>query len=103
MVFYEYKNKTTGEVVELSRLIKDRNLGPDDKDVTTGDSEWEKVITAPNFTSVSYLDGQKRPKSEGFDGIKQAAKLKQARADATDFHEKRAIDKEIAKVEKSKG
>lgn len=102
MVWYKYRNKQTGEEVELSRPIADRDRGPDDILVTDPGAVWERPLVAPAFTSSSYLDGQKRPRSEGFDAIKTAAKLKVARAETMDQKEKARIDKEISRVERGK-
>lgn len=94
IVRYRYRHLETGEIVELEKAIKDRNEMPDKSD------KWERVLEAPHFTSASYLDGQKRPRAEGFDKIKQAARLHVEKGDMTDKADRNRIQQEIDKLEK---
>ncbi len=94
MPTYIWKNKKTGQEVELINSIAERDTAPDES------GDWFRPMQAVAFTKVSYVDGQKRDDQSGYDKLRIASQLEIDKASAHDKVERGRLQKEIDKLTK---
>jgi hypothetical protein len=82
------------------RTIADRDLPPDEICEVCDSHEWERALSTPSFTRVSYLDGQ-RKNEKGWSDMKKSVKLEREALNKPPEERKRYA-KEIRKLREVK-
>lgn len=100
MPIYEWDCGACGSRHEVMKPTAERDNPPDQECEDCGEETWEKVLSAPNHTRVSYLDGQ-RKNEKGWTDMKKSVKLEREALNKPP-EERKKYAKEIRKLREIK-